>query len=411
MDKRILLPSIIFLVTLFIYIFFAGRFNFNFRANQFNYFSHQAFSFLNFKLSLISTSQTADLSTYKGKKYLYWGPTPTLLIIPFVFLFGVNIPDTLYTAILGAFSPLLIYLILLQLRKLNFIKIDDLRIFLISIFFGFGTTHFYQSILGGVWQTSQVISNLYILIALLIFYRYFTTKKYSYLLISSFFCSLAIWGRQTYIFYIPLFIAQLYLFTKKDFQVFKKNIFYFFIPLFFLIITSLTFNFLRFDSFLENGYQYQESRPHFKEDFIKYGGTVNVSYISRNFYYMFFHLPTIKSNFPYFKFDEMGNSVLVTSPFLLLVIFALRKKYISNTKGKYFVLPLVGCAFLIFLSLWMFWGTGWIQFGYRYLLDAMPILAILISMTIKKVSLKIILPLLIISIVMNTLGTMWILTN
>lgn len=409
--RRNFYPIIIIFLTLTVYIHFAGRFNYQFYPNMFNYFSHQAYSFLNGKISLFTTEMTADLSFYDGKKYLYWGPTPVIPILPFIILFGVNFPDTLYTAILGSFTPLLIFLILLTLRKLEFVRIDNFRIFLLSIFFAFGTTHFYQSVIGDVWNTSQVINNLFILISLFLFFEFQLRLNTILLFLSACFFGLAFWGRSSYILYLPFFFIQLLSLSKFKIKINLKKTFVVFIsPLLITGLLILIYNFLRFNSLLESGYTYHNFNPYFLSDFEKYGD-LNLSYIPRNLFYMFLNFPKTINEYPYLVFDKEGNSILAISPLFALVLLIFEPRFWKEKKEVLFNLSLIFSSLLIIFSLLIFWGTGWVQFGYRYLLDAMPLLLIILARVLGSVPIRLILLLISISILVNTLGTMWILSS
>lgn len=410
-NNKLLSSLFIFLLTLFIYIFFAGRFHFSFPVTIYNYFSFLAETFLRGSLAFISSPPFLhDLISFGGKIYMYWGPAPVFLILPFVFLFGKGISDALYTSIIASFSPLILYLVLSQIQKLELIKISNLQKIILCIFFAFGTVHFYLSIIGTVWFTSQVISILYLLIGLFCITKFSASGSLKTLALSALFFSLAVNSRTTLIFYLPLFLffyIIAYLNNKPS-----RNILIYFLIFFIIgtIIFSLNayYNYLRFGSFFENGYKFQNYAAHFAADKEKYG-FVNNAYIPKNFYYMFMRLPSFSNKPPFLSFNTEGNSVLFTSPLFLTLILLVRKKYWQDKKSKLFNLSALVGIFLIVLLLLNFWGTGWVQFGYRYLLDAIPLLILLLAEVISEAPVILAIVLLIISILVNTLGTLWFL--
>ena len=174
MNQRITLfhSLLIFLITIFVYILFAGRLSFSYPTHEANYLSHQAYSFLKGRIDLANPNWDHDLSFHNGKKYIYWGPSPVILIMPFIVLFGINFSDALYTAIISSLSPLIFYLITGELQKLKIINLSDFKRTLLALFFAFGTTHFILSINGGIWFTSQTISALYIFLAIFFLIRF-----------------------------------------------------------------------------------------------------------------------------------------------------------------------------------------------------------------------------------------------
>lgn len=407
--NKSLYPLFIFLLVLFVYIFFAGRLNFTFPTHAANYFSHLIFSFLNGRLDLINPTWTSDLSLFKDKLYMYWGPTPILLIWPFIVLFGINFSDAFYTAFIGSFGILFFYLIFNQLNKQKITNLSIAKKYLLCIFFAFGTVHFYLAVNGSIWFTSQVISTLYIIIALYLIFLFLNTNKVFYLLFSSFFFGLAVWGRLSFIFYLPFFITlnSLNCFNNKDYlKHFIRNSFYFVIILGFFAIIAGIYNFQRFGSFFETGHSFHNIAAKLSTERNRYG-TFSLWYIPKNYYYAFLNVPSVTEKFPYFKFDTEGNSIFFTSSFFLLLLFLLRKRFWDSKKMIFFNSSiLVSLSFIVFFLL-IYFSTGWMQFGYRYSLDFIPLLLILLAEIISSISLKLLLIFIFFSIVINTLGTLW----
>lgn len=398
----------ILLIVLSIYVFFSGRLHFTFPTHPANYFSHLTNSFLNGRTDLTNTVWTNDLSTFQGKLYMYWGPTPVLLILPFILLFGVNFSDALYTATIGSFSCLLFYLIFNELNRLQITNLTSVKKYLLSLFFAFGTVHFYLSIDGSVWFTSQVISTLYVIFAIYLLFLYINANKIPYLLASSFLLGLAIWGRLSFIFYLPFFLILIFISCiglKNYLNLFiVKSLYLFTILSLFLIIMGV-YNYQRFGSPFENGYSYHSYGAKFANNKSEYG-FIDIAYIPHNFYHMFINTPSLISKFPYFNFDPEGNSFLTLSPLFFLAFLIIKKEY---WLGKRFLLnsAIIFCIVSIIFFQLMFWGTGWVQFGSRYILDFTPLLMILLAEVASNQSLAILIILTTISIVINTMGTLW----
>ncbi|MFH1131881.1 MAG: glycosyltransferase family 87 protein, partial [Pseudomonadota bacterium] len=95
---------------------------------------------------------------------------PALLMLPFVAIFGLKFNDVVFTVVLAAFNPVLVYWVL---RRLSALKLsarslgEDLWLVLM---FAFGTVYFYSSVMGQVWYTAHIIgvgiTCLYVLVAL-----------------------------------------------------------------------------------------------------------------------------------------------------------------------------------------------------------------------------------------------------
>ncbi|MBI2597287.1 hypothetical protein HYW41_03970 [Candidatus Daviesbacteria bacterium] len=411
LNNKLLYPSIIFFLSFSFYFIFAGRFKFVFPTTIYNYFNFLSEAFLHKSLSFVSRPPYLhDLITFNSRIYVYWGPAPVLVIIPFIIFFGREVSDALYTSFIASFNPLILYFLLQQLEKITLIKTSNFQKFILCIFFAFGTVHFYLSIFGTVWFTSQVISIFYLLLSLLSITRYSDSKNFITLLIATMLFGLAVNGRSALIFYTPLFLSLLiipYLINKHFCQLAKHIILVMFIGIIFLTVNAF-YNYLRFGSFFENGYRFHRFAAHLANDQKRYG-FFNLSYVPKNFYYMFTNFPKLVDKFPFFLFDKEGNSVLFTSPLVLISIFIVKRKHWQNNKLKLINSSILIGMLLTIVLLLYFWGTGWVQFGYRYLLDIIPFLIILLAEVISEVPIILTIILLTISILINILGTFWFL--
>ena len=95
-----------------------------------------------------------------------------------------------------------------------------------------------------------------------------------------------------------------------------------------------------------------------------------------NLDYLFLHLPRPIPDFPFLKPDGLGLSILITSPGLLL---ALRAPW---RRARAVGLGLTALAVLI-PSL-LYYGGGWLQFGFRYGLDSIPFVMALCAMAASR---------------------------
>jgi hypothetical protein len=86
-----------------------------------------------------------------------------------------------------------------------------------------------------------------------------------------------------------------------------------------------------------------------------------------NFDYLFLHLPTPYKDFrefPWLKPDGLGMSIFITSPGLLYAISA------PWRESRSWWLALAGLVVLI--PTLLYYGGGWLQYGFRYALDSIP---------------------------------------
>lgn len=387
-----------------VYLLVSSRGTLRWDTTAKNYFSLQAYSLVRGHINLIALPQDLyDLSIYNHQAFLYWPPLPSFFALPFVILGGINVSDILYTAFYASFCPVILYLLLHQAKKVKYIpSISENQILLLTLFFAFGTVFFYLSVVGTVWFTSQVISTIPLLVSLLFLFKYIEDKTNISFIISVIFLCLAFWGRNTLIL-----TGLLHLFIL--FTVYQNRIKLVLISLL-IIITCISlfglYNYIRFGSLLENGLKYHQVNPKWKNDLSNYG-VLNPHYLPYNFFYLLINPVGITRISPYINPDPEGNSIFSTSP-LLLLFFGLFSFNIWKKENKPLIIYLLISGIILF-SLLVYFSTGWIQFGYRYALDAIPLLILSLSFFLEQFPASFNYILLASSIIINSLGVYWML--
>jgi hypothetical protein len=79
---------------------------------------------------------------------------------------------------------------------------------------------------------------------------------------------------------------------------------------------------------------------------------------------------------PFLKPDGLGLSVLLTSPGLGLAAFADWRSPRARL--------LLSAAIAILIPTLLYYGGGWLQYGYRYLLDSVPFLIALAGLAVAR---------------------------
>ena len=136
------------------------------------------------------------------------------------------------------------------------------------------------------------------------------------------------------------------------------------------------YNLARFGSPIDFGYAHIPSgdagllitdEPWFKE------GLMSITYIPRHLEVMFLRFFDIVSQPPFLKPNLTGASLLLTMPFIFWSLLA---------RGR--LVPIIWLSVLLVMIPDLTWGTwGFAQFGYRRILDVMPLLLILLAMVFK----------------------------
>lgn len=392
-----------FLVIFIIYIFYSFLVGKHLSFPVLPYYNYLIDSLFHGKVDLV-INNTKDISIYNSKNYMYWGPAPILLILPFYLFGGVHSNDVLYTLIFGLLNVIIFYLALKQFNIFFKNKISQINIFLITASFALSSPNFYLSLGGRVWHTYQIVATTYLLI---FFYYYFKSLNnkfnFKHLVISLVFCCLAWLSRYTLIFHMLFFIYPVFeMYKKKSKNVFKNITILCVITLSFIAIL-FAYNYFRFGNVFETGFKYQVHDARFDEVF-KSQKFFSFDYFFYNIFYYFLNSLELNIKSPFTFINVEGNSVFVVYPFLLLLFFFFQKKFFTKIDLLKIIIGLV-IAINTFI-LMLFVGTGWVQFGNRYFFDVIPLLFFLISFVIAEVPISITSLLLIYGTIINIFGSL-----
>ena len=122
------------------------------------------------------------------------------------------------------------------------------------------------------------------------------------------------------------------------------------------------YNQIRFGTPLESGYALATLPPFLERQ--REIGLFSIAHIPMNLDYFLLHLPQLISVPPFFRPDGLGMSVLITSPGLL---FATQADW-RRPRAWW----LLGAAVAVLIPTLLYYGGGWLQYGYRYFLDSVP---------------------------------------
>lgn len=331
-------------------------------------------SFLSGSLSFTPESQNLlkvdgvwpDIAPFNGKYYWPLGVFPAVLLMPVAAAmraFHVPIQDWI-----GCVQPLLVIavaaLVFVVARRIRFAKLDS-----------------------GYSAFAFVGASMFLGVALLPWYSYLGHIVAVLLLFGAIaehlgkrrwwliglLIGLAFATRATAGIGIIYFVGHLVFVERPDWRAAVCKLWALFAP--FIVVAGgvALYNYLRFESPFETGYAFQilffESLQRARDY-----GVFSLIHLPGNIYHAFIAgpLPVLRDGaspvlaFPFIKGDRWGMGIFWTSPYLLLLF--LRRSW--DAAGK---LLLTTCA-LIAAPIFLYYGVGWLQFGYRYALDFMPFL-------------------------------------
>lgn len=342
----------------------------NYKASWFavdKHFSLLAQSFIHGDLFLSPINlPNGDYVDFFGKQYLFFGPIPSILLTPFVFIWGKNFPQM----VLSISSLVAVFLATLLLcRKHLFSKPDSLWL---ANFFVFGTVLYFVGVVNISAYVVQAVGAAFVMLSLL---EYFTKRRW---LLIGILIALA-GGTRITLFGFTLFFLLELLRQRVDT---KRSLALLLVPILVSISILGIYNFRRFHSFFETGYTKNVTVVN-KDNYNHIYGYFSLSHIPANLYSMLVMAPEpIKDakaefflKFPYLKANGFGMAIWFTSPLFLYLIFAKR----SRTN-----LSAIVAAGLIAVPSLLYWGIGASQYGYRYSLDFLPLLFLLLLSSFKK---------------------------
>ncbi len=332
------------------------------------YFIYLAEAFLRGELGLVSQPPGGhDLVFYGGRTYLYWPPFPAVLFMPFVALLGAGISDQPVNLVVGSLNVALVSLVLREIVLLKIADVPDDKRAWLTAFFALGTVHVALAPYATVWATSQIVAFCLEAAATVVALRLpgwrgamsagvlagcaFLTRTPTVLALAwvVWYCGRREWGRGRRDAITAAVAAAA--------------------PFGVAVALYAAYNFARFGNPIDIGYAYHNMAVQLRPDYEAYG-PFSLHYLPRNLYYYLLAVPYI-SLVTTASWDEflMGGSIFIMSPVLLLGL-----RGIARPRSPLGWMLAVSCLAGLAPALLLF-GTGWRQFGSRYMLDvAMPMI-------------------------------------
>ena len=344
------IPAMMLLGYIFIHMLFGGTL---LSYNCWDSYSLQAMSWLSGRLDMGKNYEWLELAVYNGKYYLSFPPLPSVVMLPFVLLFGEKTPSNLVSALYGIFTAMIAYKIL----KKAGMKRGGAVFFAIA--YVWGSNMLWLSTSGGVWFLAQGL-NMLLLTACV----YFAQQKMRVAAYAM--AALAVGCRPFSVcMFLPL-MAYFYM-ADKDRPMadrIRGQIRSLIIPAF-IALCYMLYNYVRFGNVLEFGHNYL---PEFTES---EKGQFSLSYILPNLYNLLLRPVTLRADLTleYPLFD--GFMFYIANP-MFLIWFAAVVKDVRQKKLDAVRLCIVIAVLIELLLLCAHKTLGGWQFGARYTVDMLP---------------------------------------
>ena len=96
-------------------------------------------------------------SSRSSIRYVSFPPFPAVLMVPLVAIWGLDFNDVLFTALWAALNPVLLLLLLRDLRRRGLSRRSDVDDLWLVAMFGVGSVYYYCSVVGQVWFTALIV--------------------------------------------------------------------------------------------------------------------------------------------------------------------------------------------------------------------------------------------------------------
>jgi hypothetical protein len=292
-------------------------------------------------------------------------------MMPFAAIYGNSFNDVIFTLILGACNAALFFELVPRVG--NYLK-EKINVSIstqiaLTAGFAFGTTHWWLASFGQVWFTAQIVATTFLLMALL---EVFGKQRPLWVAL---WLSMAALARPTILLALPVYVWLLL--PKNPLRKLALGL----LPLLVVGVSMGIYNYLRYDNPLELGYRYMQLE-YLLAKRIEATGSFNLIYLAENLKNAFWKIPEFRNTCPFVVMDGWGLSMIISTPLLLLVFFAPWRERAVQAMA-------VG-AILVAIPSLLYYNTGYLQAGYRYALDFLPMLFVpLIAATRGRLNWKI----------------------
>lgn len=346
---------------------FLGLFAFSNLKNQ--HFVQLSKSFISGNLYFNENPDTsygyADTSYFNGKYFWPLGIFPSIILVPFVSVFGSSFRQGYLSFPLTVLNLIYLYFIFNKISGRPFSS------FVLSFAYIFSSAYIMVGGFPFSWYFAHVVAS-----TCLIFSVYFTLVKPQPFL-SGLFFSFAFLTRISVSLGIIFFIFYYFIFEK---EIFIRRVIRFAIPVFLGISIFFWYNYARFGNIFETGYRYQiMGIPEVVAT--RDIGMWSIKHVPTNLYLFILKMPVIIRSegskiIQGIRPSHWGMSFIFTSPVLLLLFF-------SNLRKKLNIISILS-AFSIAVFLFGSYGLGAYQYGYRFALDFQLFLFLIIADNFKK---------------------------
>jgi hypothetical protein len=382
-------------------------------------------AFLHGRLDIANGEQLPwlDWAFYEGKYYMLEPPITALVVLPGVFLYGLDLDQTVVSIVIGSLTAAVMFLLMRGLTEEFSVQVW------LTLLLVFGTIYWWNAVNGATWYFAHAVSMLFLLLAVyetLVGKRPFTaglflgaaylarlptilafpfflimfsdrwwrpkpeTEEMSprgwtdvkpmflrlqrvsgvwLLLFFSFlytdlkpllFLVLLVSGVWGLIFLGFVYKLLIYVYNNRQ-RIDLKPLLQLGLGVGIFVLLSFAYNYLRFEDPLNTGYSVWRDYLGSDLDYLLPEGLFDISYVGRNIPVMIQAVPVFPSEAPYVYSSMSGMAIWATTPAFLYALFAGVRNRVVLVAGT--VMLIVAVAVLLFAAR----GLSW--FGLAYTPD------------------------------------------
>jgi hypothetical protein len=315
------------------------------------------------------TIPAAQIVSRSAVRLVSFPPFPAILELPFVAVWHLAFNDVLFNALWAALNPMLVFLLLRELRVRGYSRRTDVDDLWLTALFGVGSVYYFCSVVGQVWFTEQLVA-----VTLSIAYVWAAIDARRPVL-AGLFVILGVATRPPW-FVVPLFLFEAVravggrpaLRQAGARRALARLLAGFVAPVAIGGALLAWYNYARFENPFEFGHRFLAVQ--WQERIFRYG-LFNYHFLSRNLAAALVLLPRIMVRYPYVRISQHGMSLLVTSPNLAYTVLPQDRSPLTR--------PLWITIATTALPSLLYQNSGYVQVGYRFSLDYMIYFVVLLA--------------------------------
>lgn len=316
--------------------------------NSFDQHTRQAAAWLQGRVD-IEPASWLEIAEYKNRFFNSFPPVPTLVEVFWRPLFGDATPSYL-SLLLASLAPLLFAIVRTRRNTLDSV--------LITTGILFGTNIATSLAVGGAWGEGQLYGYA---LAAFAFLRIGLGTGFPGAVAAYFCLGLAVGCRPLDAVYFPALWVLDVTVNQRSPRRWGQAMLLGVVP---VASALMTYNYVRFENPLEFGHAYLPWSRQLAD------GIFSLAYLPRNAWHAFLNLPTQPGpgGLP-FEFHGRGTAFWLNNiPLLVGLWLFARSKLSTSVKAV-----TLSCAALLMGTLLLHESNGWMQFGWRYSIDLLPI--------------------------------------